>query len=63
MSVYVLHVSLLLSPQDGIIPLYVASDNGFTDIVRILLENHADLNISDGVSHLSLSAVNKNHFA
>ena len=57
----VLHVSLPLSPQDGETPLYIASINGFTDIVRILLENHADPNISDGVSHLSLSADNEHH--
>ena len=44
-------VSLLLSPQDGETPLYIASHNGHTDVVRILLENEANPNISDAVSY------------
>ena len=31
-------------------PLHIASDNGHTDIVRLLLENKADPNIRDDVS-------------
>ena len=31
-------------------PLYIASDNGHTDVVRILLENKATPNIGDEVS-------------
>ena len=42
--------SLLLSLQDGKTPLYIASDTDDTDIVKLLLENKADPNISDNVS-------------
>ena len=38
-------------PQDGDTPLYRASYEGLTDVVRILLENKADLNISTYVSY------------
>ena len=38
-------------PQDGDTPLYRASSNGHTDVVRILLENKADPNISDKVGY------------
>ena len=38
-------------PQDGRTPLYTASSNGQTDVVRVLLENKADPNISDKVSY------------
>ena len=48
---YILYVSLLLSLQGGETPLYIASQNGHTDVVRILLENKADPNISDEVSY------------
>ena len=51
MFYYTLYVLLLLSPQDGQTPLYRASDNGHTDVVRLLLENKADPNISDKVSY------------
>ena len=44
-------VSLFLSPQDGDTPLYRASSNGHTDVVRLLLENKADPNISYNVSY------------
>ena len=46
-----MYVSLLLSPQDGDTPLYIASLFGHTDVVRLLLENNADPNISDNVSY------------
>ena len=46
-----MYVSLLLSSQDGDTPLYTASSNGHTDVVRLLLENKADPNISDKVSY------------
>ena len=38
-------------PQDGDTPLYRASSNGNTDVVRVLLENKADPNISYKVSY------------
>ena len=44
-------VSLLLSPQDGDTPLNTASSRGHTDVMRVLLENKADPNISDKVSY------------
>ena len=43
--------SILLSPQDGDTPLSGASYDGHTDLVRLLLENKADPNISDKVSY------------
>ena len=45
-----MYVSLLLSSQDGKTPLYAASSNGHTDVMRLLLGNKADPNISDKVS-------------
>ena len=44
-------VSLLLSSQYGDTPLYEASSNGHSDVVRLLLENKADPNISNEVSY------------
>ena len=44
-------VSLLLSPQYGDTPLHEASSNGHSDVVRLLLENKADPNISNEVSY------------
>ena len=38
-----------LHMQDGKTPMYIASQHGHTDIVRLLLENKADPNISDEV--------------
>ena len=55
MFYYTLYVSLLLSPQDGDTPLSGASFNGHTDVVRLLLENEADPNISDEVSYSIIS--------
>ena len=46
MFYYTLYV---LSLQIGETPLYEASRNGHTDVVRILMENKADPNISDEV--------------
>ena len=40
------YLSTNISPsQDGITPLFMASQNGHTDIVNILLANGADVNI------------------
>ena len=36
-------------------PLYIASSSGHTAVVRLLLENKADPNISDVVSYWILS--------
>ena len=57
-----MYVSLLLSPQDGQTPLYTASYRGHTDVVRILLENKADPNISDKVSCSVKTISNGHHF-
>ena len=46
-----MYVSLLLSPQRGKTPLFTASSSGHTDVMRLLLENKADPNISDKVSY------------
>ena len=43
-----LYVSLQLESQT---PLYEASSSGHTDVVKLLLENKADPNISDNVSY------------
>ena len=32
--------------QDGATPLYVASNNGHSDVVNILIRNGADVNLS-----------------
>ncbi len=42
----------LLSPQGGETPLFTASLSGHTAVVRTLLENKADPNISDEVGYL-----------
>ena len=41
----------VISPQYSGTPLYHASSRGHTDVVRLLLENKADLNIGDTVSY------------
>ena len=38
-------------------PLYIASENGHTDIVRLLLENKADPNIDEEVNYSSLNII------
>ena len=44
-------VSLLLSPQRGLTPLYTALLSEHTDVARLLLENKADPNIGKKVSY------------
>ena len=36
-------------PQDGVTPLYVASQNGHSETVTILLRNGAGVNMADDV--------------
>ena len=52
---YTFFVSLLLSPQFGYTPLFIASSNGHTDVVKLLLENKADPNIRYMVSYSIIS--------
>ena len=49
---YFVHVcSLLLSPQNGWTPLYIALLSEHTDVMRLLLENKVDPNIGEKVSY------------
>ena len=57
-----MYVSLLLSSQDGKTPLYAASSRGHTDVMRLLLGNKADPNISDKVSCSVKTISNGHHF-
>ena len=50
-SIVIASVLLCFSPQYGKTPLYTASSNGHTDVVKLLLENKADPNVSDEVSY------------
>ena len=43
-----LHVTIPLT-QDGTTPLYIASQNGHSDVVNILLRNGADINLAKKV--------------
>ena len=42
---------LLLFSQYGKTPLYIASREGHTGVVELLIQHNADPNISDVVSH------------
>ena len=42
---------LLLFSQDGETPLYIASWEGHTGVVELLLQHNANPNIGDEVSH------------
>ena len=44
-----LHVIIIPLTQDGITPLYVASQNGHSDVVNILIRNGADINLAHNV--------------
>ena len=51
----------VLSVQNGWTPLMIASSNGHVDVVRVLIEAHADIHSQDKVwyydilaNHLSL---------
>ena len=47
-SDHVIVVSLL---QEGETPVYAASYNGCTDVLKCLCENNADLNVANKVSY------------
>ena len=45
---YLLHSSLhviISLIQDGVTPLYVASEQGHSDVVNVLIRNGADINL------------------
>ena len=42
---------LLIHVQDGMTPLYIASRKGHGAVVKLLLEQHADVSISKTVSY------------
>ena len=44
-----IHCSLSLSIQNGWTPLIAASFNGHVDVVRVLIEAHADVHSQDKV--------------
>ena len=51
-SMYVVidvHCSMSLSIQDGLTPLIIASFFGHVDVVRVLIEAHADVHLQDEV--------------
>ena len=50
-------ITLSVSVQDGWAALHVASWNGHCEVVRILLEAKADINIKINVSHDSILCV------
>ena len=45
------HCSLSLSIQDGWTPLMTASFSGHVDVVRVLIEAHADIHSQNKVEH------------
>ena len=42
-------------PQDGATPLFIASQNGHSDVVTILLRNGAGVDVAKNVSYLMIS--------
>ncbi len=40
--------------QNGATPAYIASYNGHTEILALLLENKADINVADKVQHFTI---------
>ena len=48
-------VVVLLFPQNGKTPLYVASENGHTDAMKFLQEYKANFDIRNKVSSIQLS--------
>ena len=49
------HVSLTTYTQDGWTPLMVAALNGECEVVTELLENGADVNGQENVSHINMT--------
>ena len=59
MFLYVLGRSVLIKymfRQDGWTPLYYAVGNNYIDIVKLLLEKKADVNVANIVSNITLCA-------
>ena len=48
---------MLIHVQDGATPLYIASWNGHAAVVKLLLQQHADIGISGTVIFQSMTCV------
>ncbi|KAG6879262.1 hypothetical protein C0992_004009 [Termitomyces sp. T32_za158] len=57
-----LHLAVEHGGDDGISPLHVAAQNGQLEILRLLLEHHADTNLKNYMDQLPLHlAAQNNH--
>ena len=50
LSLYVLPLLVLILQYDGKSALHLAAEKGYVDICRLLVENHANLDVQDHVS-------------
>ena len=50
-TIEVVYWKQLFSLQDGTTPLFIASQQGHSDVVNILIRNGADVNMAKEVKH------------